>query len=275
MNRVIAFHDLCGLGHSSLACALPIISACGHQVIAAPTSVLSSQTDGYENYARTGLTHFLHDTLRHWVREDLKVDALYSGYLADPLQVAHVQFAVDRLLKPDGLVLVDPVLGDDGKLYPDFGEEMIDAMVQLIRHADIVSPNVTELCALTGRPLDHPLTEADLKAAVLALADLGPKQIVVTSFATDDRQITSCAYDVLRQAFFFHRQDRLPAHYCGTGDLFASVLLGSLLKGISFNDAIVRADQFVGAAIALGIDQQVPRREGVPFEPLIGQLLER
>ncbi|MDU2292909.1 MAG: pyridoxamine kinase [Clostridia bacterium] len=273
MKRVLAFHDLCGLGHSSLACALPVISACGHQVIAAPTSVLSSQTDGYENYAVTGLTHFLHAALRHWEREGLQVEALYSGYLADPLQVAHVEFGIKRLLRPGGTVLVDPVLGDNGSLYPDFGPEMIEAMKNLIRQADIVTPNVTELCALTGRPLGDDLTEAALKEAVLTLADQGPKRIVVTSFTPTDDEIASCAYDLAQDRFFLHRQKRIPAHYCGTGDLFASVLLGGLLSGLPFDEALMRADRFVAEAIALGMNQEVPRREGVPFESLLGKLV--
>ncbi len=271
-RRIIAIHDLCGLGHSSLAVALPIISAFGHQVLPVPTAVLSSQTDGFTDYSQHDLTATLSDYLTHWQKVGVRADALYSGYLANPRQMQHVAFCARHLLAEHALVLIDPVLGDGGRLYSHFDQEMVTAMRELIRCAHIITPNITELCLLSDLNPAVPLSDADLRAAVRHLSAEGPKVVVVTSFASKDNELHTLCYERAGDCFSVLSQPRIPAHYPGTGDLFASVLLGRLMQDAPLTDAAQTASAFVSRAIALALEARTPPREGVPFEALLHPL---
>lgn len=272
MKPVIAIHDLSGLGHSSLAVALPVLSVMGHQVLCAPTAVLSSQTDGYSGYSNVDLSEMLPRTLAHWAQTGLSAGAVYSGYLANPGQAADVMTAIDRFLAPDGIALVDPVLGDGGRLYDTMTPELTSAMRELIGHATLITPNATELRALADIPLDAPLPLPALKEAVRHLAALGPRQVIVTSYGEADDRLTTAIYDRASDRLTTHDEPRRPGHYPGTGDLYASVLLGHLLNGRPLETAAIEAGHFVARAIDLAIAAGRPAREGVPFEPLLKEL---
>lgn len=272
-KRIIAINDLCGLGHSSLAVALPVLSTMGHQVLPAPTAVLSSQTDGFTDYTNVDLTDTLPAYLKHWQKVGVQADALYSGYLGSSEQIADVRFAIGHLTKDDALILIDPVLGDGGMLYDTMTDEMVSAMRELARHAGIITPNATELRALCGLPLDDDLNADDLRQAMISLAKDGPHWVVTTSFAESKDELTTACYDRHTDAFTLHRQRKLPAHYPGTGDLFASILLGKLLAGLSLSDAARTAGIFVSKAISRAMQLAVPPREGVPFESLLKELI--
>lgn len=271
-RRIIAIHDLCGLGHSSLAVALPVISAFGHQVLPVPTAVLSSQTDGFTDYSQLDLTATLNNYLRHWQQVGVTADALYSGYLANPQQMKYVSFCARHLLAENALVLIDPVLGDSGQLYSHFDQEMVSAMRELIRCAHIITPNITELCLLADLNPAVPPSDADLRAAVRHLSEEGPAVVVVTSFSFKDDKLHTLCYERAADCFNVLSQPRIPAHYPGTGDLFASVLLGRLMQEASLTDAAQTASASVSRAISLALDAHTPPREGVPFEALIHQL---
>ncbi len=272
-KRIIAINDLCGLGHSSLAVALPVLSTMGNQVLPAPTAVLSSQTDGFTDYTNVDLTDTLPAYLSHWQAVGVQADALYSGYLGSSEQISDVRYAIDHLTKDNALILIDPVLGDGGMLYDTMTDEMVAAMRELARSAGIITPNATELRALCGLPLDDALSADDLRQAMIALSETGPHWVVTTSFAESSEELTTACYDRHTGAFTLHRQRRLPAHYPGTGDLFASVLLGKLLAGAPIADAARTAGIFIAKAIARAMQLNVPPREGVPFESLLKELI--
>lgn len=272
MNPVIAIHDLCGLGHSSLAVALPVLSVTGRQVLCAPTAVLSSQTDGYTDYTNVDLSDTLPQTLRHWQKEDVLAAAVYSGYLAHPAQINDVRYAIEHLLTPGGIALIDPVLGDEGALYDTMTPAFVSAMQDLLQHATVITPNATEFRALLGLPLHAPLPERELPQALAHLAEKGPGQIIVTSYGEAKDHVSTVIYDHAAGLFQMHQQKRLPGHFPGTGDLYASVLLSALLQDIALPDAARDAGVFVAQAIALALEAGRPAREGVPFEQLLPKL---
>lgn len=272
-KRVITIHDICGLGHSSLAAALPVLSVLGHQAIPLPTSVLSTQTDGFSDFTLLDLTDNMQAMIRHWQHLDLKVDALYSGYLASPAQAGIVLEAMRTLVQPNHLTVIDPVLGDNGALYPTMGPEMVAAMRNLVAEADVITPNVTELLALCGLPLDRP-EDVALKDLVRRVSQAGPRYIAVTSVEGETGEtLTTLAYDRTADRFQSDTSARLPVHFPGTGDLFASVLTGHLLQGTPFMDACQKASAFVFHALENGIKTGTPPREGLPFESLLPLLL--
>lgn len=272
-QRVIAIHDLCGLGHSSLAAALPIISAMGHQVIPLPTSVLSSQTDGFDDFTSLDLTDNMQAILACWQGLNLKVDGVYSGYLGSAEQSHLVAQVARDFVKTKHVVVVDPVLGDNGELYPTMDKTMVKAMQDLIRVSDVVTPNMTELAALCEVPYESLADSNQRQACVKALSAMGPRYVALTSVPDQGANtLSSLAYDRERNAFADFKATHLPAHYPGTGDMFSSVLTGHLLAGDGFFLACEKASVFVFRALQHAMAIQAEPREGIPFEPLLKDL---
>lgn len=271
-RRLIAIHDLCGLGHASLACALPVLAAHGHQAIPLPTSILSSQTDGFSGYSNLDLTDNIGPMIRHWQRLELKVDAVYSGYLASPAQAQKVIEVAQTLTKDDHLVLVDPVLGDNGALYDTMDDAMVAAMVQLVAESDCTTPNYTELLALSGLPLDLDPAQ-DPRPLIRALSARGPAYVVVTSAPhLDPDTLVNIAYDRHQDRFASFESPKLPAHYPGTGDLFAASLCGYLLNDLDFFTACQKTSDFMQIALQDAIALGMSPREGIPFEKALTKI---
>lgn len=271
-QRLIAIHDICGLGHASLACALPVLAAHGHQAIPLPTSILSTQTDGFSGYTNLDLTANMAAMISHWQDLHLQVDAVYSGYLASPHQADLVKEVAQTLTKENHLVLVDPVLGDNGTLYDTMGQAMIDAMRDLVTESDCITPNLTELLALSDLPLTPP-PSLDPKPLVRALADQGPAYVVVTSAPHEDEEIlATLAYDRHKDTFASFHTPRLPAHYPGTGDLFAATLCGYLMDGEDLFPACQKTTDFMAIALQDALALGMAPREGIPFERALGNL---
>lgn len=271
-QRLIAIHDICGLGHASLACALPVLAAHGHQAIPLPTSVLSSQTDGFTGYSNLDLTDNMEAMIRHWQSLGLQVDAVYSGYLASPAQADLVKEVAQTLTKEDHLVLVDPVLGDNGALYDTMNQAMVDAMIELVSESDCITPNYTELLALSGQELD-PEEPIDPLPLAKALSEKGPAYVAVTSAPDQDPDVlVTLAYDRQKDEFASFRSPMLPVHYPGTGDLFAASLCGYLMSGDSFFLACQKASEFMQIALKDALKLNIPPREGIPFESALKKL---
>lgn len=274
--RIAAIHDLSGFGRSSLTIILPVLSTMGVQVCPLPTALLSTHTGGFDDYFFLDLTSQMQPIADHWKKLKVDFDAIYSGFLGSSSQVEIVRNFIDDF-KPhngDGLIMVDPVLGDDGEFYGPFSSEMVSRMRCLVEKADIITPNITEAALLLEEDFEQVLTIEKVKNQLKALADLGPKMVVLTSVKTETKPDVSTvvAYDRNDGRFWKVECDYVPAFYPGTGDLFASVLLGSLLQGDSLPMAIERAIQFVSLSIRATFGYQEPHRDGVLFERVLGSL---
>jgi pyridoxine kinase len=274
--RIAALHDLSGFGRSSLTIILPVLSTMGVQVCPLPTALLSTHTGGFEDYFFLDLTPQMQPIANHWKKLKVDFDAIYSGFLGSSLQVEIVRNFIDdfRPRNGDGLIMVDPVLGDDGELYGPFEKDMVVQMRRLVEKADIITPNITEAALLLERDFNDILNVEEVKDQLRALSDLGPAMVVLTSVRTESKPEVSTvlAYDRSDGRFWKVECDYVPAFYPGTGDLFASVLLGSLLQGDSLPIAIERAVQFVSLSIRATFGYQEPHRDGVLFERVLGSL---
>lgn len=270
--RVVAIHDISGIGRSSLTAAMPILASMGIQPVPLPTAILSTQTVGTSGFSFLDLTENMEAMLAHWESMRLRFESVYSGFMACPQQAETVARCIEGSMDRDGLALVDPVLGEDGVLIPTMTAAMVEKMRWLIRRADVVTPNFTEVCLLLGEPYDGSVPPARLKEYLKALSDMGPGIVVGTSMPLrrdrDGRPQYSSVLAYERSIDRFWRVDceYIPADYPGTGDIFASVLCGSLLLGESLSLAVDKAVQFVTLAVRATYSQDVPATDGVLLE---------
>ncbi len=274
-KRILAVHDLCSFGRCSLTAAVPVLSAMGHQACPFPTAVFSNNFT-FGSFVSTNLTEHMPGILDQWVRLGFRYDAVYSGFLADVEQMEIVEDSINRLLRErdGGLAVVDPAMGDDGKLYPIYTDAMVERMRRLASKADIITPNYTEACFLLDKPYDAGLPEAGaVEAMSRELAKLGSPNVVITSIPADGNRIKVSSFEAATNRFMEFETPRLPLATCGTGDIFTSVVTGAVLCGRSLETAVSDAMHFLSHIIQYTIDVGTDSREGVLVEPCLDELM--
>lgn len=278
--RIAALHDLSCFGRCALTVIIPTLSAMGYQVVPVPTALLSTHTGGFTDLHFRDLTADMTRISEHFSRLSLSFDALYTGFLGSAEQIDCVigileQFGTEAEHKP--LILVDPVIGDDGEPYSTYTPELIRGMKRVSRHAQILTPNLTEACFLTDTPYQNtalfPIEQA-LAFAESLLQSLRSEYgalTVITGISLCDGRVANLGVDENGRQFLVCRQNQAVS-YPGTGDLFASVLLGDYLTHRSFARATETAADFIGEVIAYSAGIDTPQREGVALEPLLWKL---
>lgn len=278
-QRVAAINDLSGLGRCSLTADIAVLAAMGLECCPLPTAVLTSQT-GYPDYRCVSFTEHMEDYRQHWRQLGVSFQGILSGYLATPEAADHVEAFLDTFQKPGTLYLCDPVLGDDGHVYRGFSGEHIRAMQKLALRADILTPNLTEFCILTGTEVEplFKLGREDPEALFRALQEKAAvyngKKLVITgiphSLPSGEHLVTNLVLDrgEATPVTFPH----LGGTYSGTGDLFAAVLLGSQLRGRSLAQGAQLAGDFIGKAIRSSKAEGTPYNDGVNYEAYLSIL---
>ena len=271
--RVAAVHDLSGFGRASLTVVIPVLSTMGVQVCPLPTAALSTHTGGFPDFRFTDLTEHMRQVLDHWRSLNIEFDALYSGFLGSPDQIGIVREML-REMSRESLAVVDPVMGDNGRPYRTMGPEMIERMRGLVAHAGMITPNLTEAAFLLNEEYPGELDPHRLKEWVIRLSHMGPSTVVVTGVPVPGRKGLSSVVARDREDGRFWKVDcsYVPAHYPGTGDTFTSVIVGSLLQGDSLPLALDRAVAFVSMAIRASFGYDLPSREGILLEKVLGNL---
>ena len=271
--RTAAIHDLSGFGRASLTVVIPVLATMGIQVCPLPTAVFSTHTGGFEGYRFVDLSGHMRAIIEHWTSLDLRFDAVYSGFLGSSEQIDIVSEFIGTFAAEGQLVLVDPVMGDQGKPYGPVQPELIRGMRRLIGKARIITPNFTETCFLLDRPYRTGIETGELREWLRRLSDMGPSVVVTTSVPLDQSGGTSTVVAYNREDRRFWKVDCafVPTYYPGTGDVFASVILGSLLQGDSLPIALDRA---VGRLLAIkaSFGYDLPRRDGVLLERVLSSL---
>lgn len=277
VKKVAAIHDLSGYGRSSLTSIIPILSSMKLQVCPVPTAVLSTHTGGFEGFSFLDLTDYMEQHIAHWKKLGLEFDCIYSGFLGSPRQIKIVADFVDFFGHKNNLTVIDPVLGDNGRLYGTMGNEMVEEMKKLIGKADIITPNFTEVTFLLDKEYKKEISESEVKKWLIELAAMGPKIVIATSVPDEDshstdRKTNVVAYDRENNVFWKVSCKYLPASYPGTGDAYTSVVIGSLLQGDSLPIAIERGVQFITQCILASYGFKYPNREGVLLERMLDVL---
>lgn len=273
VKKIAAVHDLSGMGRVSLTVVIPVLSSMGFQVCPLPTAVLSNHTQ-YPDFTFLDLTDEMPKIISEWKKLNVQFDAFYTGYLGSPRQIQIVSDFIDDFRHPDSLVVADPVLGDNGKLYANFDERMIIEMRRLIRKADVITPNLTELFYLLDEPYKQDNTDEELKRYLRLLSDQGPQIVIITSVPVkgDNNKTSVYAYNRVGDRYWKIVCPYLPAHYPGTGDTFTSVITGALMQGDSLPIALDRATQFILQGIRATFGYEYDNREGILLEKVLHNL---
>lgn len=259
--RVLAINDISCVGKCSLTVTLPILSACGVECNVLPTALLSTHTGGFEGYTFRDLTDELPLILAHWKTLGLTFDFIYSGYLGNIAQIELVMQIKREFLANNGKFVVDPVMGDNGKLYEGFTLEYVEKMRELCKEADYILPNITEACYLASTP--YPLTVSSAKTALDKLRALCPRPIITG--LTDNEGVAVCFSDENGKAQFYHHEN-VAGFFCGAGDVFASAFVGALARGKDEQTAIALASEFTAASIRRSAKEVSDKRYGLNFE---------
>ena len=266
-KRVAAIHDISGFGKCSLTVALPIISAAGIEVSAIPTAVLSTHTGGIEGFTYRDLTEDMAPFAKHWKSLNLHFNAIYSGFLGSFEQIDIVSNIFDMLKTYDTLIMVDPCMADNGKLYSIYNESMVSGMVKLCRKANIIVPNLTEAAFMLNKPfIEGPYTKKYIEDTLKELATLGCKKVVITGVYFDDKTLGAASYDCVKNEITYSFNKIVKGSFHGTGDVFASALLSGILNGFSLTESTQIAVDFTYNSIHSTELAQTDRRFGVNFE---------
>lgn len=266
-KRVAAIHDLSGFGKCSLTVALPILSAAGIETSALPTAFLSTHTGGISGYTYRDLTADMRPVMQHWKSLDIRFDAIYTGYLGSFEQLDIVKEFFDTFRTEDNLILVDPVMGDNGELYTSFTHEFAAGMRSLCQKADIIVPNLTEASLLLDEPFcPGPYTASYIESILLKLSELGPKKIVLTGVFFNEDELGAATYDRTTNTTDYVFTQKIPGYYHGTGDVFASALLAALLNDFNLIESAAIAVKFTTDSIRRTYNAKTDYRFGVNFE---------
>lgn len=272
---IAAVNDMSGFGRCSLTVALPVISAMGMQCCPLPTAILSNHT-GYNSCHFTDLSHGMDEYISEWGKLQLKFDGVYTGFLANASQVDKVMDFVSNFAKPGVVKLIDPVMADNGELYSTCDAELCKEMAKLVSLGTITTPNLTEACLLTGRNIADVLSlnGNTRREAVYGIAEsiakTGPKQVVVTGVEIAEGMVENVVYDNGER--FSVSSPKVERQFAGTGDLFASVLCGHLVRGGSLKNALGLTTAFVYETTQYTFECDSPATDGIMFEPFLNKL---
>ena len=274
MKRIVSIQDISCLGRCSQTVALPVISAIGVECVILPTAVLSTHTM-FQGFTCKDLSDQLRPVADHWKREQFHFDAIYTGYLASAEQIEDV-CDIFRQFRDNGtLIFVDPAMADHGKLYPAFAPEFPAEMAKVCALADIVVPNLTEACLLTGTPYQETYDETYIQELLKKLCTLGAKKAVLTGVGFNPGELGVMAYDPERGNYFTYFSEHLPTSYHGTGDLFSATCIGAMMDGSTLEEALKIAVDYTVECIRITVAAGHEKYYGVEFERAIPYLLRR
>jgi len=272
MKQVAVLQDISGLGRCSLGAALPVLSAMGVHCCPVPTAVYTNQT-GYPRFASLDCEPLLKDFTALWQEHGVTLDGIYTGFLASVAQLEAAQGFIDAFRAGKCLLLVDPVLGDDGRLYPGFNAAFCEAMRAFAARADVTTPNVTEACLLTDTPYEvfMGLDEQAQRRLLRRMCEaLPPNRVVITGWRRGGA-VCNAAWD--NGTFTVYESPAVGGAWSGTGDLFAAALCGGLVRGYSLDWSVRRAMRFLAPALRDAAGMDLPGVGGVPFETHLRELL--
>ena len=272
MKRVLTVQDISCLGKCSLTIALPVISALGAETVILPTAVLSTHTM-FKNFTCKDLSDQIEPITAHWKSEGVKFDAIYTGYLGTIEQIDMIK-AIFRDFKGENtVVFVDPVMADNGKLYPAFDMAYVKKNAELCAGADIVVPNITEAALMTGMDYREEYGEDYIKELLRRMGELGARVNVITGVSLEKGKTGVMGFDRGSGDYYVYQNDRVNASYHGTGDLFSSACVGEIMKGRDWRDAMRIAADYTALTIEATLASADKPWYGVDFEATLPELI--
>lgn len=282
VKKVAVINDLSGLGKCSLTAALPVLSVMGVQACPLPTAILSNQTD-YDSYYSVDFTKYMDAYIEQWKKMALTFDCIYTGYLGSEDQAEKIVHFIDTFQKENTLLLVDPVMGDNGKTYDVYTEKFGEQMKKLINRADIITPNLTELCILTDTDYTELTSCSESENYLNAIAIIaqpllktGIRTIIVTGIlyqSPSDKKEKYYNLVIEKNAVSIISSEIHGESYSGTGDLLASAVCAGIIRGDGTAESLKRALNFIETALIETQKEKIPRNDGINFEPYLKMLI--
>lgn len=268
-KKIAVINDFSGFGRCSLAVSLPIISALKVQCCPLPTSIFSNHT-GFDSFYYTEFTEHMNDYIAEWKKLDLQFEGILTGYLGSPEQIDIVLHFLEQFKTKKTVTVIDPVMGDYGKLYPSYSPKLAERMEKLVPFADILTPNLTEACILTNTPYRADMAEQELEVLCRRLQAMGPKKIVISGLERgDDLENFICEAD---KAPVIIREHKVGPCRSGTGDVFSSIIAADTVRGIALEDAVHHASAFIAKVLRRALELDLPRTDGLCFEEFLTEI---
>ena len=271
-KKIALINDFTGFGRCSIAVELPIISTLKVQCCPLPTSIFSNHT-GFDSYFFDDYTDRMERYVEEWKKLDLSFNGICSGFLGSARQISIVKDFIKEFKTDDTIVVVDPVMGDYGKIYSTYTDEMCGLMKELVAGADIITPNITESCILTDTPYSDMLYEKDIVELAEKLSMMGPEKVVITGIV-QGTFISNYCYEREKEGKkgYFVIALKIGAQRSGTGDIFTSIIAADAVNGVDFHKSVKKASSFIKKCIMKSIELDIPLTDGVCFEELLYSL---
>ncbi len=268
-KKIALINDYSGFGRCSVAVQLPIISALKVQCCPVPTSIFSNHT-GFKSFFMEDFTDNMQAYIDEWKKLSLKFSGICTGFLGSSRQIDIVHGFIKDFKKDDTIVIIDPVMGDYGKIYKTYTDDMCLRMKELIRYADILTPNLTEACILTDTPYKDKWRTAEVVQIIEKLSAMGPEKVVITGIAQKSFVCNLCYKKGLEPIML--KTHRIGTERSGTGDVFSAILAADAVNGVPFKDSVKKASNFIKLCIEKSIELDIPVTDGVAFEEVLHKL---
>ncbi len=268
-KKIAVINDYSGFGRCSLAVELPVISKMKIQCCPLPTSIFSNHT-GFPSFFFTDYTDHMSAYAGEWKKLGLEFNGICTGFLGSAQQIQIVETFLKDFGGKDTIVVVDPVMGDYGHLYPTYDSKICARMKDLIKYADIITPNLTEACILTGFEYNEKYKNSQIEEIALKLSEMGPKKIVITGIPRG-HFISNYCFEAGKESYMI-KTAKVGTQRSGTGDIFTSIVVADAVNGVDFHESIKKASHFVKKCILKAIEMDIPLTDGVPFEELLDKL---
>lgn len=268
-KKAAVINDFTSFGRCSLAVTIPILSAMKVQCCPVPTAFFTNHT-GFDSFAWTDNTPHLDDYIAEWHKLNLRFNAIQTGFLGSREQVDFVLRFLAAFRTPETIVCIDPVMGDYGKLYPTYDKHLAESMRGFLDVADILTPNLTEACFLADEPYRTDFSDTELAALCEKLAARHADRIVISGIPRGDT-LVNFIYETGRGTSLCV-EPRIGADRSGTGDVFASVILGDAVNGVDFAASVRKASKFTASAVRRSVELGIPEKDGLAIEEVLKEL---
>ena len=271
-KKIVTIQDISCYGQCSITVALPILSAFGFETAIVPSAILSTHTSGFKNFTVHDLSCEIPKIINHWQNENIKFDLLYAGYLGETKHMDLVKQMKETLLRENGIFVLDPVMGDNGKLYPAFNNEYVKEMANLLRYSDIIVPNLTEACFITNTEYKTNYDKNYILDICNKLQNLGAKNIILTGISYENNKTGVVVFN--ENNYWHYEHEKIPTSFHGTGDIYTSTFIANFLKTNDMKLAAKKACEFVVECILNTIDDP-DHKYGVKFEPVLSKFINK
>lgn len=268
-KKIAVINDFCGFGRCSLAVSLPIISALKIQCCPLPTSIFSNHT-GFESFFCTDYSEHINTYINEWKKLDLKFDGILTGYLGSETQIDIVKNFIKTFKKETSVIVIDPVMGDNGKLYSGYSPFLAEKMSSLVPYADILTPNLTEACILTNTNYNPNYSHDSIEKICNELSKLGPSKIIISGIERGN-DLENFIFEKGKKPKIVCKRKVGPCR-SGTGDVFSSIISADAVNGLSLRESVEHASDFIAKTLKRTVELNLPLTDGICFEEFLTEL---